>query len=242
MASPRFAIEESGVQGVQVVQEAGEAGGERLLPMPNAPCPMPNNLTMFTATRKMCNVKKIIQLLISSIGTAIIISGCSADGFNGLNSSTNQWKTYKNPRYGFEFPYPKDWQSFPVDNNDGVTITAPKKPDTEIRAWATKELPEIQPLGTNTQTNQNFETAQGMSGVLTVETNQKTSAMKLTINHQNINYYWQAKTNHQDFKTHYPLFSYIAREYKIQQSQTETGKTEETKLQQKLNYLITNNK
>lgn len=176
---------------------------------------------MSTAAVKIYNLRQVICLLVSSLGTAIILSGCSANGFQ---SSTDKWKTYKNPRYGFEFTYPSHWTAIKSDNNDGVKIVPPENPDTEIRAWASREMPELQNQEPNIQIDKNFETIQGISGVLAVQTDQKISSMQLTITHKQVKYHWQAQTNHQDFQTHYPLFSYIAKEYKVQPSEIETGK------------------
>jgi hypothetical protein len=153
-----------------------------------------------TADYKISNWRQIISVLVSSIGTAITISGCSANGFQ---SSTEQWKTYTNPRYGFEFPYPSNWTPITPDNNDGVAIVSTKNPQTEIRAWATKELPQLQTPEQNIQNqqiDQNFKTAQGLTGVMIVDTNQQISSIKLTILHRQTKYHWHAQTSNKDFK------------------------------------------
>ncbi|MBD2296012.1 hypothetical protein H6G06_21660 [Anabaena sphaerica FACHB-251] len=168
---------------------------------------------MSTTAIKTCKSRRVMGVLVSSIGTAIICAGCSANGFQ---SSAQKWETYYNPRYGFEFPYPSNWTSLaPPDNTDGVTLVSQKNQNTEIRAWAGKELPELQNPETIKQIDHNFETAQGISGVLIVEAGQQISSMKLTITHKQVKYHWQGQTSSKEFKDHYRLFYYIAKQYKI---------------------------
>jgi hypothetical protein len=167
---------------------------------------------MSTAAVKACNLSRVMGLLVSGVSTAIICAGCSANGFW---SSPQKWETYYNPRYGFEFPYPNNWTSLAPDNNDGVTFVAPQNQETEIRAWAGKELPELQNPETIKQIDNNFQTDQGLSGVMVVEAGEQISSMKLTITHRQVKYQWQAKTNSKEFKNYYRLFYYIAKQYKI---------------------------
>ncbi|MEA5578037.1 hypothetical protein [Anabaena sp. UHCC 0451] len=162
---------------------------------------------------KTCKLRQVISLLVSGVGTAIIFSGCSANGFW---SSAQKWETYRNPRYGFEFPYPSHWTSLASpDNNDGVTFVALQNQNTVIRAWAAKELPELQNPETLKQIDHNFETVQGLSGLMVIEVNPQITSMKLTITQGQVKYYWQGQTNSKEFKDHYRLFYYIATQYKI---------------------------
>jgi hypothetical protein len=167
---------------------------------------------MSTAAIATGNLKRVIGLLFSGIGTAIICGGCS---INNFWTSQQKWETYQNPRYGFEFPYPSNWTSQIPDNNDGVSIVPPKNQNTEIRAWAGKDLPEIQNPDSLKEVDSNFQTVQGLSGVMVVEAGQTVSSIKLTITHKQVKYYWQAKTGSKEFKEYYPLFYYMAKEYKI---------------------------
>jgi hypothetical protein len=163
---------------------------------------------MSNAVVKTCNLRRrIIVALVSSVGTAIIFSGCSPK---------LTWETYRNPRYGFEFPYPSNWTPLSSpDNNDGVTFISPQNQNTEIRAWAGKELPKLQNPETIKQIDHNFETNQGVSGVLVVEVDQQMSSMTLTITQGQVEYYWQGKSNSKEFQDYYRLFYYIAQQYKI---------------------------
>ncbi|AFZ59346.1 hypothetical protein [Anabaena sp. PCC 7938] len=169
---------------------------------------------MSIAAVKTYNLRRIIVTLVSGVGTAMIFSGCG----NSFLTSKITWETYHNPRYGFEFPYPSNWNSStPPDNNDGVTFISPQNQNTEIRAWASKELPEsiIQDQETIKQIDHNFETDQGVSGVMVVEVGQQMSSMKLTITQGQVTYYWQGQSNSKEFRDHYRLFYYIAQQYKI---------------------------
>ncbi|MEA5552256.1 hypothetical protein VB713_15040 [Anabaena cylindrica UHCC 0172] len=169
---------------------------------------------MSIAAVKTYNLRRIIVALVSGVGTAMIFSGCGTS----FPNSKLTWETYQNPRYGFEFPYPSNWTSLAApDNNDGVTFISPQNQNVEIRAWASKESPEsiTQDQETIKQIDHNFETSQGVSGVLVVEVGQQVSSMKLTITQGQEVYYWQGQTNSQEFKDYYQLFYYIAQHYKI---------------------------
>jgi hypothetical protein len=168
--------------------------------------------TAAITTGKTGNLRRVIGLLFSGIGTAIICGGCS---INGFWTSRQNWETYQNPRYGFEFPYPSNWTSQTPDNNDGVIFVSPQNENLKIHAWAGNELPELQTTETTKQIDHNFETAQGISGVLVVEVGQQISSMTLTINQGQIKYHWQGQTSSKEFKDYYRLFYYIAKQYKI---------------------------
>lgn len=148
-------------------------------------------------------------------GLLIILWGCGTSSFN---TSGLTWKTYSNSRYGFEFPYPSNWTSLPTpDNQDGIAFVAPQKTSVEMRAWAGNHL--IEPFGKSrdvkTTINPNFQTAQGVSGVLVVEVDEQVSSMTLTLTHGKIKYYWQGRSPTQEFPNYYSLFNYIAHQYKI---------------------------
>jgi hypothetical protein len=147
----------------------------------------------------------------------VILWGCGA---SNLNTSDLTWKTYSNSRYGFEFPYPSNWTALPTpDNGDGIAFVAPQKTSVEIRAWAGKQLLKSPSKNRDAKTtiNPNFQTAQGISGVLVVEADQQVSSMTLTLTHGQIKYSWQGRSPTQEFANYYNLFSYIARQYRIPQ-------------------------
>ncbi|WP_016953044.1 hypothetical protein [Anabaena sp. PCC 7108] len=170
---------------------------------------------MSSAAVKTYNLRRVIVGLVSGVGTAIMFSGCSATNFQ---NSKLTWETYHNFRYGFEFPYPSNWTALTApDNNDGVTFVAPQNQNVEISAWAGNQLPEsiTQDIKTVKTIDENFQTAQGVSGLLVVEVGKEVSSMKLTITQGQLKYYWQGKSNSQEFRYYYRLFYHIAQQYKI---------------------------
>ena len=161
-------------------------------------------------------INKALCAMISVVGIGMIFWGCRANDFQVKNVT---WKTYKNDRYGFEFPYPHTWQELRnPDNSDGVVLVLPNKKNLEIRSYASKPVLKFSP---KTQEHQeqgyNFRTNQGVFSVLTVEVREKVTIIKLTITQAELEYYWQGQSNSQDFQNYYRLFYYIAQEYKISQ-------------------------
>jgi hypothetical protein len=158
-------------------------------------------------------IQKILYTTVLSIGSCLIVWGCSANDFQVKDTT---WNTYRNKRYGFEFPYPHTWQALDnPDNSDGIALVSPNKKNVEIRAYASKPL--LKSLTQNPQPVPNFQTHQGFSGVMSVEIGEKVTVMKLTITQEQLEYHWQGKSDHQDFQNYYRLFYYIAQEYKISQ-------------------------
>jgi hypothetical protein len=159
------------------------------------------------------HIQKALSAITSGIGIGIIVWGCNA---NNLQFKDARWKTYRNDRYGFEFPYPHTWQELGTpDNSDGITLISPNKKTVEIRSYASKPL-----LNSRTQTPKpvpNFQTNQGVSGILVVEAGEKVTVMKLTITQEQLAYHWQGQSDSQEFQNYYRLFYYIAQEYKISQ-------------------------
>jgi hypothetical protein len=141
--------------------------------------------------------------------------GCTGSSFN---TSGLTWKTYSNSRYGFEFPYPSNWTSLPApDNDDGIGFVSPQKKSVEIRSWAGNRLPDSLTKNRDVKTtiDPNFRTVQGVSGVLVVEVDQRVSSMTLTLTQGQIKYYWQGRSQSQEFQAYYNLFYYIAQQYRI---------------------------
>lgn len=166
---------------------------------------------MSVSSVKTCTNKQNIYTKYKSVAGAIALSlllwGCSKP----FSVSDTQWQTYSNSRYGFEFPYPSNWNVLKSpDNNDGIALVSPRSQTVQIRAWASNRLPNN---GNNIETN--FQTTQGVSGVLLVEVSQQVSYMKLTITRGKVTYYWQGQSPSQDFSNYYPLFYYIAQQYRI---------------------------
>lgn len=148
---------------------------------------------------------------------SLILWGCGVPSFQGDDKS---WKTYKNARYGFEFPYPSNWQEVKPDNDDGIIFISPKKSSVEIRGWAGNQLFK----NTNTQgntkksINPNFKNAQGISGVMTVEIGETESKIAIKFYQGDLKYQWQGKAPSQEFDDYYRFFYYIAQHYRLPQS------------------------
>ncbi|MBD2390230.1 hypothetical protein [Aphanizomenon flos-aquae] len=156
-------------------------------------------------------VQKILCTTTLSIGLYLMLWGCIDNDFQVKDV---RWKTYKNNRYGFEFPYPNTWQELKnPDNSDGVVLVLPNKKNLEIRYYASKPLLKF---SRKTQGKvYNFRTNQGVFSVLTVEVREKVTVIKLTITQEKLEYFWQGQSDSQEFKKYYRLFYYMAQEYKI---------------------------
>lgn len=111
---------------------------------------------------------------------SLILWACAAPV---LDVSSITWKTYSNSRYGFEFPYPNNWNALSAPaNDDGIALISPRNNNIEIRGWASNELPPSITNDSKTSTKGNFQTTQGLSGVLLVEIDNPVSSMTLTLN------------------------------------------------------------
>jgi hypothetical protein len=156
-------------------------------------------------------VQKILCTTTLSIGLYLMLWGCIDNDFQVKDV---RWKTYKNNRYGFEFPYPNTWQELKnPDNSDGVVLVLPNKKNLEIRSYASKPLLKF---SRKTQGKvYNFRTNQGVFSVLTAEVREKVTVIKLTITQEKLEYFWQGQSDSQEFKKYYRLFYYMAQEYKI---------------------------
>jgi len=167
---------------------------------------------------KICSLGRRIYQFVASVSGVIallvILWGCTA---NDLIA----WKTYSNSRYGFEFPYPSNWTSSAApENGDGIAFISPHDNSVEIRSWASHELPnsivtEQEPLK---KIKSNFQTAQGVSGVMVVEVDKDIGSMTLTLTQSQVKYYWQGRSKSQKFQDYYRLFYYIAQQYRIRKS------------------------
>ncbi|MFM5888891.1 MAG: hypothetical protein ACKPFD_07945 [Dolichospermum sp.] len=158
-------------------------------------------------------VQKILYATTLSLGSCLMIWGCNPHDFQVKNVT---WKTYKNDRYGFEFPYPNTWQQLRnPDNSDGVVLVLPNKKNLEIRSYVSKPVLKVSPKSANKVYN--FQTNQGLFGVMTVQNKENMTIINLTITQEMLEYYWQGQSDSQDFQNYYRLFYYIAQEYKISQ-------------------------
>ncbi|MFE1746503.1 hypothetical protein [Coleofasciculus sp. H7-2] len=151
-----------------------------------------------------------------AIALSIMLWGCRAS-----DTQSPTWKTYKNPRYSFEFPYPSTWIAAPMpDNRDGRAFRDPQAPEVEILGVAGDRLPEIE-LAPSGQKNphqfmqQNFTTQQGVTGKLYVELRSDISLMRLTLIQGRIRYYWQGRSPSKEFSNYYRFFYYVAGQYRI---------------------------
>ncbi|MHC0063034.1 hypothetical protein ACWATR_08920 [Nostoc sp. UIC 10890] len=164
---------------------------------------------------KTCSLGRIIYRFAASvsgvIALLIILWGCTGNDFN---AGAIAWKTYSNSRYGFEFPYPSNWNSLAAsENGDGIAFISPQDNSVEIRGWASHQLPNTQE--SVKKIKHNFQTAQGVSGVMVVEVDQRVGSMTLTLTHSQVKYYLQGRSKGQEFPDYYRLFYYIAQQYRI---------------------------
>jgi len=142
-----------------------------------------------------------------TLALAAIICSCT----NSLEQTTT-WKTYANRRYGFEFPYPSNWNTLlSPENQDGVAFVSPAQ-DVEIRGWAGNQL---RSLLTPVDKQSNFKTKQGKSGQLVVDVGLQVSSMTLTLTQGEVNYYWRGQCQNEKFGDYYRFFYYIAQQYRI---------------------------
>ncbi|BBD66089.1 hypothetical protein NIES4072_02320 [Nostoc commune NIES-4072] len=164
---------------------------------------------------KTCSLGRRIYRFAASISGVIalliILCSCTANDFN---AGTIAWKTYSNSRYGFEFPYPSNWTALATpENDDGIAFLSPQDNSVEIRGWASQQLSnDREPIK---KIKSNFQTAQGVSGVLVVEVSQQIGSMTLTLTHSQVKYCLQGRSKSQDFQNYYRLFYYIAQQYRI---------------------------
>lgn len=163
-------------------------------------------------SKKFYTKKNIIGLAAVLL---LIVCSCFAPSIKVKDIT---WQNYKNTRYGFEFPYPSNWKPLTAPANaDGIAFVSPQNPSVEIRSWASNQLPDAIGNEQNSQTVQgtNFQTTQGVKGVLAVDVGNSLSTMTLTLNHNQVRYNWQGKSPSPEFQNYYPLFYYIVQQYRI---------------------------
>ncbi len=134
----------------------------------------------------------------------VLVAGCSVARPPALN-------LYKNPRYGFTFPYPQGWEAqSPPENQDGQTFIHPDNREVQIQGFVRSQL-----AGEQMEPPFNFVTNQGIKGVLTPEIGATTSTLTLRMIDNQRYYVWQGRSPSTQFAQYYPLFEQIAREYTI---------------------------
>ena len=175
---------------------------------------------MTTAAVKTCGFGGKIYTFASGVSGTIALLMMLCGCVTGFNAGTITWKTYSNYRYGFEFPYPSNWTALAApENGDGIALVSPESNSVEIRGWASNQLPDsTTDKKAMKKINSNFQTTQGVSGVLVVEVNQQVSSMTLTLTQGQVNYYWQGRSESKKFKDYYRFFYYIAQQYRIPKS------------------------
>jgi hypothetical protein len=161
---------------------------------------------------------RIGKIVVGITPVVVMLLSCRSSNL----SSQGSWNTYRNPRYGFEFPHPSKWVAFPIpDNRDGRAFRDPQNPSAEIRGWAVNKLSETKASSTNTSKHsqksqqQNFTTAQGLTGNLQVEIGSDTSLMTLTLSRGKVLYNWQGQCSSKQFASYYRFFSYVAGQYRL---------------------------
>lgn len=158
-------------------------------------------------------MKKNLLKLIFGLTIGSVLSSCSST----TSIQSNSWKVYSNERYGYQFPYPSNWEAARVSSNlDGQAFRDPQHPGVEMRAWAGYDLLnainiEEQPA----QVASNFTTADGLPGELKVNIGPQKTLMKLTLVKGQVQYHWQAEAPSQQFDDYYKFFYYVASEYDV---------------------------
>ncbi|MEH2331934.1 hypothetical protein [Nostoc sp.] len=164
---------------------------------------------------KICSLGGRIYRFAASVSGVvallIMLWSCTANDFN---AGAIAWKTYNNSRYGFEFPYPSNWTSLVAsENGDGIAFISPQDNSVEIRGWASHQLPNDQEFVKKIKSN--FQTVQGVSGVVVVEVDRRAGSMTLTLTQSQVKYHLQGRSKSQEFQNYYRLFYYIAQQYRI---------------------------
>jgi hypothetical protein len=169
-------------------------------------------IAMFNALRLIA-MRPRMGLMVVAIALLLQI-GCRSEP---LNPSVN-WNVYRNPRFQFEFPYPANWQSSPSPaNKDGQIFVDPDHPEVEIRGWGSQPSALLKATEASLATlpQPNFQTNQGLPGILQVEIGSETSTMTLKIEQGSLVYYWEGRSPNSLFAENYQRFDYIARQYRV---------------------------
>jgi hypothetical protein len=179
------------------------------------------HLSLVQSFRAIASLKYRFTLLSIGLVSTALLLGCDR-----LFTPESGWETYQNSRYGFEFPYPKDWIAEPLpDNQDGRAFRAPDRPGVKVAGWAS-QIPDLAGEVTAGEVTdpesispdpikENFVTEQGLSGELEVEIAAETSSLNLTLEYEGVIYRWQGRSPSQQFEDYYKFFSYVANHYRV---------------------------
>ena len=159
-------------------------------------------------------MRAALKFVVALILLLFMLSSCRASDL----VSQNSWKTYQNPRYKFEFPYPSSWESIPMpDNLDGRAFRDPNNPNLEIRGWALNQSPKTESSSSSSTVTDspNFTTEQGVTGQLQVKVGVDTSMITLALKQEQVEYHWQGQSDSEQFADYYRFFNYVASRYRL---------------------------
>jgi hypothetical protein len=156
------------------------------------------------------------------------LTGCSMGDRAPINSQSQTWQTYRNPKYGFAFLYPDRWvAALTPEKADGQIFAEPQNPAVEIRGWASVNLldqsqtqktkPKGQALGTPppTEPPPNFKTRQGVAGTLQVQITPQSSSLNFMVRQGKIRYHWRGSAPSDRFADYYAFFYHVVLRYQI---------------------------
>ncbi len=155
------------------------------------------------------------------MGVALLVTLVSCQD---TRLSMSSWKTYQNPRYGFEFPYPSDWIAQPIPSNlNGQAFLGTDQSRLQLRGWAEENLNAARLLSSKLEkpvSQQNFTTKQGITGRLKVEIGSQLSSIELVIDDGALEYHLQGQATSDQFADYYRFFHYVASHYRIREEVT----------------------
>ena len=151
-------------------------------------------------------------LLVGAIALVAVLLGCQSPDI----AAPDNLRIYRNPRYGFEFPYPSNWVPAPPPANlDGRVFSDPDNPEASIRGFARQNLETANLKANSYPVPENFTTEQGLEGSLQTDIGLEISAMRLTLNRGEFQYVWEGRSPSEEFANYYRLFYTIARQYRV---------------------------
>ena len=161
-----------------------------------------------------------LKRLVCGVTLGAALLGCSPPP----TPQASSWETYRNARFGFEFPYPNNWVAAQAPaNGDGQVFSDPQNSAVEIRGWAGYNLPAATGKQRHKTNNidaakplrRNFTTEQGLSGEVKVNLGSQISSMTLTLVEGDVRYNWQGKAPSKQFADYYKFFYYVASQYRV---------------------------
>lgn len=144
----------------------------------------------------------------------LVLAGCTLGNPPFTTIQPQTWQLYKNPQYGFAFPYPDRWiATLSPQNADGSIFTEPQTPAIEMRGWASALIDR--PPSSPSDKALNFTTLQGIKGTLQVQITPQTSTLNLTLSPGKMLYHWRGSAPSQRFADYYAAFYYVVLRYQI---------------------------